>query len=459
MRTRTVYRCQACGRAEPRWAGRCAGCGEWHSLVEELSAPPSRQGARPGVHAPPGDRSAARPTPITDVEDDEAARLVTGLSEFDRVMGGGVVPGSATLVGGDPGIGKSTLLMQVAGRLCGQGASVLYVSGEESARQTRLRARRLGVEAGSLLVYAETRLEAVQLEVERLAPAALVIDSIQTLATDALDSAPGSVGQVRETAARLVRLAKAGGPAVFLVGHVTKEGAIAGPRVVEHMVDTVLYFEGDRGHPYRILRAVKNRFGSTNEIGVFEMKERGLDEVVNPSELFLSERPADAPGSAVVACLEGSRPVLVEVQALVGHATYGTPRRTTIGVDPNRVALLVAVLEKAADVTLVAQDVFVKVAGGVRLSEPAADLALIAALASSVRDRPLDPETLVFGEVGLSGEVRAVAQAEPRLREGAKLGFTRAVLPRGNARRLTEAAGLEIVGVRDVSEALRVLLS
>ncbi len=457
MRTRTVYRCQACGRTEPRWVGRCAGCGEWHTLVEELEARSARPGGRPGTHVAPADRPASRPTPISDVPDDETARLVTGLSEFDRVMGGGIVPGSATLVGGDPGIGKSTLLMQVAGRLCGRGAAVLYVSGEESARQTRLRGRRLGVDAGSLLVYAETRVEAVHLEVERLAPAALVIDSVQTLATDALDSAPGSVGQVRETTARLVRLAKAGGPAVFLVGHVTKEGAIAGPRVVEHMVDTVLYFEGDRGHPYRILRAVKNRFGSTDEIGVFEMKEHGLDEVVNPSELFLAERPADAAGSAVVASLEGSRPILVEVQALVGHATYGTPRRTTIGVDPNRVALLVAVLEKAAGVTLVAQDVFVKVAGGVKLSEPAVDLALIAALASSVRDRPLDPETLVFGEVGLSGEVRAVAQAELRLREGAKLGFTRVVLPRGNARRIAETGGLEVVGVRDVREALEVL--
>jgi DNA repair protein RadA/Sms len=406
---------------------------------------------------PPVAPGSTRPTPISAVPDDEAVRLATRLSEFDRVMGGGIVPGSATLVGGDPGIGKSTLLLQVAGRLCEAGSRVLYVSGEESARQTRLRGRRLGIEHDSLLVYAETRVEAVQVEVERLTPTVVVIDSVQTLATEALDSAPGSVSQVRETAARLVRVAKEGGPAVFLVGHVTKEGAIAGPRVVEHMVDTVLYFEGDRGHPYRILRAVKNRFGSTNEIGVFEMKEGGLDEVVNPSELFLAERPADAAGSAVVASLEGTRPILVEVQALVGQAMYGTPRRTTIGVDPNRVALLVAVLEKAAGVTLVAQDIFVKVAGGVKLAEPAVDLALIAALASSVRDRPLDPETLVFGEVGLSGEVRAVAQAELRLKEAAKLGFTRAILPRGNSRRILDAAGLEIVGVRDVGEALESL--
>jgi DNA repair protein RadA/Sms len=457
MRTRTVYRCQGCGRAEPRWTGRCSGCGEWNTLVEEVEArPPRAVGGRNGRSAAPaGD--TARPVPITAVEEDDAARLTTGLAEFDRAMGGGTVPGSATLVGGDPGIGKSTLLMQVAGRLCRAGATVLYVSGEESTRQTKLRGRRLGVDAESLLIYAETRVEAVMLEAARIRPAALVIDSVQTMTTDALDSAPGSVSQVRETAARLVRLAKDGGPALFLVGHVTKEGAIAGPRVVEHMVDTVLYFEGDRGHPYRILRAVKNRFGSTNEMGVFEMKEGGLEEVLNPSELFLAERPADAAGSAVVASLEGSRPILVEVQALVGHTTYGTPRRTTIGVDPNRVALLVAVLEKAADVTLVAQDVFVKVAGGVKLSEPAVDLGLIAALASSVRNRPLDPETLVFGEVGLSGEVRAVAQAELRLKEAAKLGFTRAVLPRGNARRVIDAAGLEIAGVRDVSEALEAL--
>ncbi len=460
MRTRTVYRCQGCGQTSLRWAGRCPGCGEWNTLAEELDSRPPRTGPgrRAGLPAPSLVPGEGAPMPITAVRDEEAPRLVTGLGEFDRVMGGGIVPGSATLVGGDPGIGKSTLLLQVAGRLCAAGAQVLYVSGEESIRQTKLRGRRLAVSAEELLVCAETRLEAVQLHVERLRPTALVIDSVQTLTTDTLESAPGSVGQVRETAARLVRLAKDQGPAVFLVGHVTKEGAIAGPRVVEHMVDTVLYFEGDRGHPYRILRAVKNRFGSTNEIGVFEMKEGGLEEVANPSELFLAERPAHAAGSAVVASLEGSRPILVELQALVGHAAYGTPRRTTIGIDPNRVALLVAVLEKAAGITLVAHDVFVKVAGGVRLAEPAVDLGLIAALASSVRDRPLDPWTLVFGEVGLGGEVRAVAQAELRLKEGAKLGFARAVLPRGNARRLVEAAGLEVVAVRDVSEALEVLL-
>ncbi len=459
MRTRTIYRCQDCAQTSLRWAGRCPGCGEWNTLVEEIEVRPPRgsMGRRAGA-APAAAPGEAQPLPITAVKDEEAPRLTTGLGEFDRVMGGGIVPGSATLVGGDPGIGKSTLLLQVAGRLSAGGARVLYVSGEESARQTKLRGRRLGVSAEELLVFAETRLEVVQLEVERLRPAALVIDSIQTLATEALESAPGSVGQVRETAARLVRLAKEGGPAVFLVGHVTKEGAIAGPRVVEHMVDTVLYFEGDGGHPYRILRAVKNRFGSTNEIGVFEMKEGGLEEVANPSELFLAERPAHAPGSVVVASLEGSRPILVELQALVGHAAYGTPRRTTIGIDPNRVALLVAVLEKAAGVTLAAHDVFVKVAGGVRLTEPAVDLGLIAALASSVRDRPIDPETVVFGEVGLGGEVRAVAQAELRLKEGAKLGFTRAVLPRGNARRVIDAAGLEVVGVRDVAEALELLL-
>ena len=458
MRTRTVYRCQGCGATAPRWVGRCAGCGEWNTLVEEVEARASRAAARrDSPHAGNGG-AEARPIPITAVRDEDAPRLTTGLGEFDRVMGGGVVPGSATLVGGDPGIGKSTLLLQVAGRLCAGGATVLYVSGEESTRQTRLRGRRLGVASDRLLVFAETRVEAVLLEAGRLAPAALVIDSVQTMATDVLDSAPGSVGQVRESAARLVRLAKAHGPAVFLVGHVTREGTIAGPRVVEHVVDTVLYFEGEGGHPYRILRAVKNRFGSTNEIGVFEMKEGGLDEVTNPSELFLAERPARTPGSAVVASLEGTRPILVEVQALVGHAMYGTPRRTTIGVDTNRVALLVAVLEKAADVSLVAQDVFVKVSGGVRLAEPAADLALVAALASSVRNRPLDPETLVFGEVGLGGEVRAVSQAEPRLREGARLGFTRAVVPRANARRLVETAGLEVVGARTVAEALEALL-
>ncbi|HWP35687.1 MAG TPA: DNA repair protein RadA, partial [Thermodesulfobacteriota bacterium] len=427
MRARTVYRCQACGHPSVRWAGRCAGCGAWNTLVEELEARPARAAGRPGA-APLV--AGAPPVPISAVVGEEAPRLVTGIAEFDRVLGGGLVPGCAVLVGGDPGIGKSTLLLQAAGRLCAAGARVLYVSGEESVRQITLRARRLGVSANELLVYAETRLEAVEREIERHRPAVVVVDSIQTLATEALESAPGSIAQVRESAARLVRLAKGGGPAVFLVGHVTKDGAIAGPRVVEHIVDTVLYFEGERGYPYRVLRAVKNRFGSTDELGVFEMKEGGLAEVGNPSEFFLAERLTQAPGSAVVASLEGSRPILVELQALVGQAAYGTPRRTAIGVDVTRVALLAAVLEKTTGLSLAALDVFVKVAGGIRLGEPAIDLGLVAALASSARGRPLPPDTVVFGEVGLGGEVRAVAQPEPRLREAARLGFARAVLPR-----------------------------
>ena len=396
------------------------------------------------------------PMPIGEVPPQAEIRRSCGIGELDRVLGGGLVPGSLVLIGGDPGIGKSTLLLQAMDYLATEG-QVLYVSGEESAAQTRLRGERLGVGKPGLLVLAENSLEEIVAQAEQIKPRAVVVDSIQTVWTQSLESAPGSVSQVRESAGRLMLLAKGKGIPVFLVGHVTKDGSIAGPRVLEHMVDTVLYFEGDRGHPYRILRAVKNRFGSTNEIGVFEMKSGGLAEVPNPSELFLSERPLDAPGSVVTASLEGSRTLLVEIQALVTPSAYGTPRRTTIGADSNRLALLVAVLEKKAGLHLAGQDIFLNVAGGARLTEPAADLAMLLAVASSHLDRPVHHQTVVFGEVGLAGEVRAATQPEQRLAEAEKLGFGTCVLPAGNLRRL-ENLSKSHHGVATVQEALQFLL-
>lgn len=380
-------------------------------------------------------------------------RLPTGISEFDRVLGGGLVAGSLVLIGGDPGIGKSTLLLQATDHFAKASGSVLYVSGEESARQIKLRGARMGVNASDLFILAETSLEKILTHAQRMQPKALVVDSIQTIFTSALESAPGSVSQVRETAGRLMMLAKGSGIPIFLVGHVTKDGSIAGPRVLEHLVDTVLYFEGDSGHPFRILRAVKNRFGSTNEIGVFEMKEGGLFEVKNPSELFLSERPLGVSGSVVVATLEGSRPLLVELQALVTASSLGVPRRTTIGVDHNRLSLLVAVLEKKVGLTLSGQDIFLNVAGGVKLNEPAADLGMVTAVASSHLDKTVDPHTLLLGEVGLAGEVRGITQPELRVKEAAKLGFSRCILPAGNLKQV-KAKGMELIGVRSVEETL-----
>lgn len=448
MRQKTVFSCSQCGCQSPKWLGKCPDCGAWNSMTEERVIGAHKAGV------PSSGRSQA--LPIGDVPPQAETRLGCGIGELDRVLGGGLVPGSLVLIGGDPGIGKSTLLLQAMHHLAADGA-VLYVSGEESAAQTRLRGERLGVSGRPLLVLAENSLEEIVSQVEKLKPRAVVVDSIQTVWTQSLESAPGSVSQVRESAGRLMMLAKGSNIPVFIVGHVTKDGAIAGPRVLEHMVDTVLYFEGDRGHPYRILRAVKNRFGSTNEIGVFEMKSGGLAEVANPSELFLSERPLDAAGSVVTASLEGSRTLLVEIQALVTPSTYGTPRRTTIGVDSNRLALLVAVLEKKAGLHLGGQDIFLNVAGGARLTEPAADLAMLLAVASSHLDRPVSADTVVFGEVGLAGEVRAVNQPEPRLGEAAKLGFQQAVLPEGNLKRLGDA-GLRLQGVTNVQEALDALL-
>ena len=392
------------------------------------------------------------------IKTSEEGRVKTEVSEFDRVLGGGVVIGSVVLIGGDPGIGKSTLLLQVLNRLAGKGVKVLYVSGEESLRQLKMRADRIGVVSKDLYILAENSLEKIIDDVKKLKPRVAVIDSIQTVFTSQMQSAPGSIGQVRESAGRLMVLSKSSNFSTFLIGHVTKEGAIAGPRVLEHIVDTVLYFEGDRGHPYRILRAVKNRFGSTNEIGVFEMKDGGLEEVANPSELFLAERPLDVAGSVVISSLEGSRPILVELQALVSPSSYGMPRRTAIGVDPNRVSLLVAVLEKKVGMNLAQQDIFVNVAGGVRVEEPAVDLGIISAVASSFLDRPIPSKTMVIGEVGLAGEVRGIHQAEVRMKEASKLGFKRCLLPKSNLSRISaEFAGIETIGVGSVEETLETL--
>jgi len=446
-KTRTVFTCQHCGHQSPKWLGKCPDCGQWNTLVEEtLVRAPAR-----GASAPAAGGSA--PLRLTEVSAAEEDRLRCGLGELDRALGGGIVPGSLTLIGGDPGIGKSTLLLQAADRLAGGGA-VLYVTAEESARQVKLRAHRLGASEGELFLLAETALENILHRARELRPRMLVIDSIQTIYTAEVESAPGSVSQVRECAGRLMLLAKGEGIPVFLVGHVTKDGAIAGPRVLEHLVDTVLYFEGDAGHAYRILRTVKNRFGSTNEIGVFEMKDSGLAEVANPSELFLAERPQETPGSVVVPSLEGSRPILVEIQALVSASGYGTPRRTTMGVDHNRAALLVAVLEKKVGLALGGLDIFLNVAGGVRLTEPAADLGMLAALASGHLNRPTPARTAVFGEVGLTGEVRAVSRPELRVQEAARLGFDRCLLPRGSLKGLTQPPGMELVGVKHAAEAL-----
>ncbi len=443
---KSIYACQSCGFQSPRWLGRCPDCQAWNSLVEEREITP----------IPASRFAAARPdspaTPIRDVEASDTARSVCGIDELDRVLGGGVVPGSVILIGGDPGIGKSTLVLQTLHALC-RNQPTLYVSGEESPQQIKMRADRLGIDSDKLLVLAETALERIMEQARSIAPAAMAIDSIQTVFTEQLSSAPGSIGQVRDSAAQLVLLAKSINLPTILVGHVTKEGAFAGPRVLEHMVDTVLYFEGDRGHPFRILRTVKNRFGSTNEIGVFEMKESGLQPVANPSALFLAERPVEVSGSAVVASMEGTRPILVEVQSLVSPTSLGTPRRTTLGIDPNRVALLVAVLEKKMGLHLIGQDVFVNVAGGVRLDEPAVDLGVIAAVASSFLDKPIDPHTLLIGEIGLAGEVRAVGQVELRVREAMKLGFTRCILPESSKRQVPPLEGVELLGVSSLAEA------
>jgi len=448
VKQKSIFSCQKCGCQSPKWLGKCPDCGSWNSMAEEIVG-------TAGKGVPGGER--AQPIPICDVPAQTETRVATGIGELDRVLGGGIVPGSLVLIGGDPGIGKSTLLLQAMHNLASTAGQVLYVSGEESASQTRLRGERLGASHKKLLILAENSLEAILSHATALKPKVMVVDSIQTVWTSSLESAPGSVSQVRESAGKLMLLAKGVGIPVFIVGHVTKDGAIAGPRVLEHIVDTVLYFEGDGSHPFRILRAVKNRFGSTNEIGVFEMKQEGLICVDNPSELFLSERPLGASGSVVTASLEGSRPLLVELQALVTQTSFGVPRRTTIGVDHNRLALLVAVLEKKVGLHLTGQDIFLNAAGGVRLNEPAADLAMIMAVASSHLDKGIPPQTVVLGEVGLAGEVRAITQPEQRIAEAEKLGFQTCIIPAGNLKRL-KMGKMRLEGVASVAEAMQLLL-
>jgi DNA repair protein RadA/Sms len=439
---RSLYVCQNCGYQAAKWMGRCPECAQWGSLVEEAVGP-ERKAER---------ASTMSPQAIDAIVLSPEMRLKSGLSEFDRTLGGGVVPGSVVLIGGDPGIGKSTLILQVLDTLARQGCRALYLSGEESPQQIKLRAERLSVHSSNLYVMTGTCIEDLFEKQEALKAGVLVVDSIQTVFTETLHSTPGSIGQVREVAARLICVAKDSGVPVFLIGHVTKEGAIAGPKVLEHLVDTVLYFEGDRGHPFRILRSVKNRYGSTNEIGVFEMKDSGLTEVGNPSRIFLEERPKDASGSVVIPCLEGTRPVLVEIQALVGPSPFGMPRRTAIGVDHNRISLLVAVLGKRIGLEMGDQDIFVNVAGGLKVDEPAADLGIVSAMMSSFLDRPVRRDLVVFGEVGLAGEIRGVSQPGLRIKESKKLGFSRCLLSKNNLEGCGRVQGMVLSGLESVQE-------
>jgi DNA repair protein RadA/Sms len=422
-KVKTMFFCQNCGHQSSKWLGKCPSCSEWNQFVEEevRSVDSSLASEIPFNEAP---------LPIEDIVADEKERVSTGIMEMDRVLGGGIVNGSVTLVGGDPGIGKSTLLLQILQNLAAQNLQVLYVSGEESAKQIKLRGKRIGAASGNLLVLVEIALENIIRHIRDISPKAVVVDSIQTVYTSALGSAPGSVGQVRESSGKLILLSKKTGIPVFLIGHVTKDGSIAGPKVLEHMVDTVLYIEGDSGHAYRIVRGIKNRFGPTNEVGIFEMRDSGLSEVSNPSAFFLTERPEGAAGSVVVPSMEGTRPILIEIQALVNPTNFGMPRRTAIGVDPNRVSLLVAVMDKVCGLHLSNHDIFINVAGGIKVNEPAIDLGIVSAMASSFLDRPIDPGIAVFGEVGLTGEIRGISQMETRIKEASRMGFTRCILPR-----------------------------
>jgi len=454
----TVYVCQKCGHQSSKWLGKCPelDCGEWNSFVEErarVAAKKEGAASRGGFTM-----REVKPVAYTEIESQDDARVSSGIAEFDRVLGGGVVPGSLVLIGGDPGIGKSTLLAQAADKMSGQGMTVLYVSGEESERQIKMRGERLGLEALNLYLLPETNLENIFGEIERMKPDVVIVDSIQTVFSSSIESAPGSVSQVREVAGQFLLLAKNRAIPVFLIGHVTKEGSIAGPKALEHIVDTVLYFEGERHHNHRIVRATKNRFGAANEVGVFEMTGAGLVAVANPSEMFLQERPIGAAGSVVTACMEGTRPVLVEIQALVSGSKYGTGRRMTQGIDANRVALLIAMLEKRVGFHLLGDDVFVNVAGGLEIDEPAADLGVVASIASSFKNVAVDAHTAVFGEVGLTGEVRGAMQAQMRAREAQTLGFKKIIMPASNTSGLERLLGLRVVGVRSVEEALDELL-
>ncbi|HZI81302.1 MAG TPA: DNA repair protein RadA [Vicinamibacterales bacterium] len=449
---KVVFVCQECGAQAPKWMGRCADCGAWNSLVEERAAEPGAQAAG-HRYAQLGAASSAKL--YSEVEAAQAERLSSGIEEFDRVLGGGIVPGSLVLLGGEPGIGKSTLLLQAAAHFARDVGPVLYASGEESEHQVKSRGDRLGVGQAPLYLLSETCIERILEEIARLKPSLVIVDSVQTVWSAKFQSAPGSVGQVREAATQFLFAAKGQNVPTILVGHVTKDGSLAGPKVLEHVVDTVLSFEGERHHSHRIVRAVKNRFGAVSELGVFEMTGTGLKPVPNPSKLFLSERATGIPGSAVLCCVEGSRPLLVEVQALVSTSTYGNARRMAVGIDQSRLSLLLAVLEKRAGLSLAGDDVYVNIAGGMSIEEPAADLSVVAAVASSMRNRGVPPSTAMFGEVGLSGEVRGIPQAPLRIREAMQLGFTRIVMPAANVDPADTTVGdCELVGVRTVAEAL-----
>ena len=451
---RVRYVCETCGSAQPKWMGKCPDCGDWNTLVERQIVKPPPSGARSVMPLEAG----GAPQPLPDISSDGLDRIPVKGSELSRVLGGGIVPGSVVLVSGDPGIGKSTLLLQLAADMARTQGNTMYVSAEESARQLKIRAGRLGIEEANLYVHAEIHLENILHHAGQLSPALMVVDSIQAIFSDASQSAAGSVSQVRECAAQLLRLAKGQGMPMFLVGHVTKEGSIAGPRVLEHMVDTVLYLEGERFQTYRLLRSVKNRFGSTDEVGVFEMVEAGLREVANPSEAFLAERLPNAAGSSIAVTMEGTRPLLVEVQALASTTSFPQPRRTANGVDFNRLLLLTAVLSKRMGYRLSDQDLFVNVVGGLRISEPAADLAVAAAIASSLKNIPVPADLAVVGEVGLSGELRSVSQLQRRLNEAAKLGFTRCLAPKGRSKAIAAPDGIQVIGVRTLNQALDVVL-
>ena len=451
-KAKTHFVCQSCGYQAPKWLGRCPGCQGWSTFVEERAIEetvPERDFL--------GLETEATPIPLTEIVAEDRGRLQVGIGEFDRVLGGGIVFGSVILVGGDPGIGKSTLLLQAMNRIASKGRSILYVSGEESLQQTKMRADRLGIFSDQLYVVSETSLEKILQDIQTLKPSAAVVDSIQTIYSSDLPSTPGSITQVREASSRLLYVAKHLSIPIFLVGHVTKEGFIAGPKVLEHMVDTVLYIEGESNHSFRILRAVKNRFGSTNEIGVFEMKDSGLVEVFSPSEFFLSERTRHTPGSVVMPSMEGSRPILVELQALVVPTHFGAPRRTTQGVDANRASLLVAVMEKRLGIHLLNQDIFLNIVGGMKVEEPGIDLGVIASIASSFRDQTIDPELVIFGEVGLGGEVRGISQSEVRVKETSRLGFKRCLLPKQNQEKMKGTKDIELIGIKTVQEAMKVL--
>jgi len=448
-KSKTIFACQNCGAQSPKWLGRCPDCSEWNSYVEETVETSV-------ARSPSYDAFSTQPKPLTDIQSDAGSHIPIGIHELDRVLGSGYVPGSVTLVGGDPGIGKSTIILQALAAVARRGQSCLYISGEESASQIKLRADRMGIREKNLLVVTENSVERVVDHIKKTSPHVVAVDSIQTMYTQEIQSAPGTISQIRDSAGKLMYLSKATGTAMFLIGHVTKDGSIAGPKVLEHMVDTVLYFEGERGHPFRILRTVKNRFGSTNEIGVFEMTGKGLLEVANPSRIFLAERPFSVAGSVVVSSLEGSRPVLLEVQALISGSGLTNPRRTAIGLDSGRVALLVAVLEKIVGLQLADQDIFLNVAGGLKIVEPAADLGVIAAVNSSFANRAIDPETIVIGEVGLTGEVRAVLGCDIRLKEAEKMGFKRAIVPKSNLKAKIPAK-MDVIGVTSVEQCLQTL--